>query len=143
MLSFTSQTNLHKKYGVSRNIFSLGYQELQKFNLVERFVNFDVKDPKTNDYVFNDFYDMQDFEVKRMKLMHKTDEKVFHMAYDTAKKLNEPYDMEVIGKFIDAINTYGLEKFKTTARHITKKSKLSPYRNSEFLLTMLRDGLEK
>ena len=143
MLSFKSVDALAERYGTGRKIFIYGFKELQKYNLIERFVNFNINNPKTNDYVFNDFYSIQIFEKKLSELQTKTDAKVFKICYKTAEKLNEPYDIKVIRSFIDACNTYGLEKFQKTAGHILSKSKLSPYRNPEFLLTMLKKGMEE
>ncbi|MCK5707531.1 MAG: hypothetical protein KAI43_07735 [Candidatus Aureabacteria bacterium] len=143
MMSFKSVDVLAKKYGVGRKIFIYGFSELQKYNLVERFVNYNVSNPKTNDYIFNDFYSIEEFENKLSKLQTKTDEKVFNISYKTAIKFNEPYDLDVIKSFILACKTYGTKKFQKTAKHVLTKSKLSPYRNPEFLLTMLRKGMEK
>jgi len=141
MVSFKSRDFFKKKYNIGRKTLTYAFLELQKFNLIERTVNFNTDSPKANDYFFNDIYSMEDFEVKLMELAHLTDEDIFKTAHETAAKLNEPYDIDVIKNFIDAIKKYGIAQFKKKAKHILKKSKLSPYRNPAFLLTMLRENM--
>lgn len=142
MMSFTSIRTLTSKYGISSKMFIYGFIELQRWNLIERYVNFDLSHPKTNDYVFNDFYSMEEFRAKFDALKAKTPPELFDAAYKAAVELNEPYDLEVLGKFIDACKQYGVAQFQAAARHITDKSPQSPYRTPSFLLTMLRKGLK-
>jgi hypothetical protein len=81
-------------------------------------------------------------EAKFDALKAKTPPELFDAAYKVAVELNEPYDLNVIGLFIDACKQYGIGQFQAAARNITSHSQLSPYRTPSFLLTKLRKGLK-
>ncbi|MCK5706664.1 MAG: hypothetical protein KAI43_03345 [Candidatus Aureabacteria bacterium] len=142
LVSFKSRDFLSKKYGMGLKSLTYAFMELQKYNLIERSVNYNVENPKTNDYKFNDFYDMQNFEVKLLKLASSTDDETFKLAYQTASKLNEPYDIKVIKSFVNAIKKYGTTHFKHAAKIILKKTNLSPYRKPTYLITILRKDMK-
>lgn len=66
-----SRRKAKKEYGVSGNVFASGVKQLQRYNLIERDLHFEIGGVEPNGYILNNFYVYEDFQ-KKLSLLKQT-----------------------------------------------------------------------
>lgn len=116
------QSDLTRKYGISRWSFGLATIALERWNLIEA-----IRDPKItmrnvvkrpNRYRLNPVWSFEEQVLAKKKMLEELSmsPKSLKEAGQLASRLNQPNDLEVIRKFLLLIDRYGLEKTERAAR---------------------------
>lgn len=126
------------EYGVNHEIFAYGLIELQRYNLIEKDINWEEGATNPNGYTLNDFYKLSDFQNKLKKLESKTDPEIFKSAMTIADLVNEPHDYEAIKELVDLGNKYGNNVLKYTIKKIKPKGGLSRYRRFHYVIGLIK-----
>lgn len=133
-----------KEYGVSQQIFANGTTELQRFNLIEKDINFKIGERNANGFILNDFYIYSDFQSALDKLKSETDPDMFQTVSGLADSVNEVSDLEVFKRFIVLGRKYGLEPLKQVLNLCRSHSNgISPYRQFAYVEQAVINAGEK
>jgi cardiolipin synthase len=128
-----------KEYKVNHTIFAYGLIELQRWNLIEKDINWKHGGHESNGYILNDFYCLKDFENTLKKIENKTTPEIFTLSLKIADLVNEPYAPEAIKKIIELGEKYGAPLLKKAIEIIQPKGGLSPYRQYAYVVAMIRN----
>ena len=118
-----------REYKVSHQIFALGTTELQRFNLIDKDINFRVGERNPNGFTLNSFYDYGEFEKALAKLKAETEAELFKTVSALAVEVNENSDLEVYKRLISLGRKYGLSPLKQILELCrSHPNGISPYR---------------
>ena len=122
------------EYGVGQEIFAYGTGELQRFNLIEKDINYRVGERNANGFILNDFYIYGDFEKDLAKLKAETDKELFDVVCGLVDRVDEVSDLKVYMRFVELGKKYGvkvLQKVLKLAK--SKTNSMTPYRQFAYL----------
>lgn len=139
------QSDLTRKYGISRWSFGLATISLERWNLIEV-----IRDPKItmrnvvkrpNRYRLNPVWSLEEQALAKKKMLEELsmNPELLKEAERLASSLNQPNDLEVIRKFLLLIDRYGLEKTKRAARITARFKPHFALRNVHHTAAILRN----
>ena len=133
-----------REYKVSHQIFALGTTELQRFNLIDKDINFRVGERNPNGFTLNSFYDYGEFEKALAKLKAETEAELFKTVSALAEEVNENSDLEVYKRFISLGRKYGLSPLQQVLELCrTHPNGISPYRQFVYVEQAILNAGEK
>ena len=122
------------EFGFDHTILSHGLTELQRFNLIDKDINFEIGEHNPNGIILNDFYVYSDFQAALDKLKAETDPELFQIVLGLTDSVNEVSDLDVFKQFIALGKKYGLEPLnKVLNKCKTHTSGISPYREFPYV----------
>ncbi|EKD29213.1 MAG: hypothetical protein ACD_79C00014G0002 [uncultured bacterium] len=128
-----------KEYGINHSAFAYGLIELQRYNLIDKDINFSINGNEPNGYILKKFYIYDEFQKDLNLVKGKTDPEIFKSAIEIADLVNEPSDLHAISQIIELGEKYGVGILKDTIKTIKPKGGLSPYRRYDYVLAVIRN----
>ena len=128
------------EFGMFRDTFSYGFTELQRFNLVDKDVRFEVGERNDNAYFLNDFYRMGDFLKQKTAFEGEVSPELFQVISEILDLVNEPYDAGCMRELIELGKKYGAEVLKDSLAVVKREHKhtASYYRRYGYVAAMIR-----
>lgn len=127
-----------REYGIEHSNIAYGTKELQRFNLIDKYLYCGENSNTPNEYILNDFYVYSDFQKALDKLKSETDPAIFTASMEIADLVNDPNDLDVLRQIVDLGVKYGIGVLNETIKKIKPKSGNSPYRRLPYVLGIIR-----
>lgn len=123
-----------KEYHVGHTVVAYGTGELQRWNLIEKEINYRIGEDTPNGYILNDFYIYGDFEKSLQQLKRETDPKVFEVACGLTDSVDEVSDLKVYKRFIELGRKYGVSPLERILKKChAEKNGASPLRRMAYV----------
>lgn len=138
-------SSMSEEFGMFRDTFSYGFTELQRFNLVDKDVRFEVGEYNDNAYFLNDFYRQEEF-LKRKALLEKSvSPEMVKVITEILDLLNEPFDAECLKEMTELGKRYGLAVMEDSLAVVKREHKntASYYRRYAYVAAMIRNKGEE
>ena len=128
------------EYHVGHAIFAYGTGELQRYNLIEKDIQYRPGEENPNAFILNEFYVYEDFQASLDKLKAETEPELFKTVQGIADYVNESSDLEHIKELISLGKKYGLKVMQDSLVEMKKRTNsVSPYKRYGYVKAMIKN----